>query len=125
MKEAENPEEARRLYEEAWNEAATNIEKCIAAHYLARLQANTQDKLAWDEQALSFALLEKSEMTKPYLPSLYLNIGKCYEDMGQTSLARHNYNKAVEHLSSLPDDPYGKMTVAGVEAAIKRCIDKE
>lgn len=121
MKEAESPQEARQLYEEAWDEAATNFEKFIAAHYLARVQPGTREKLFWDETALSFALLEKPEMINTYLPSLYLNIGKCYEDLGETALACSNYNSAAGFLAFLPDDGYGKMIASGVEAAIKRC----
>ena len=37
------PDEALRLYEEAWETAVTPTERCIAAHYLARHQENDED----------------------------------------------------------------------------------
>ena len=36
------PERARELFEQAWNERTSDFEGCIAAHYLARQQADEQ-----------------------------------------------------------------------------------
>jgi len=49
------PEEASRLFLLAWNEATNDFERFIAAHYVARHQANVSGKLKWLETALQFA----------------------------------------------------------------------
>jgi rifampin ADP-ribosylating transferase len=40
-----NPEEASKLFLQAWNEATTDFEKFTAAHYVARHQKSVADKL--------------------------------------------------------------------------------
>ena len=69
------------LFQKAWNLAKNKNEKFIAAHYVARNQKNVSDKLKWDERALNLALEIDNEDIKGSYPSLYLNIGKCYEDL--------------------------------------------
>src|SRR5690606_4850272 len=69
------------LFKKAWNMAKNKNEKLIAAHYVARNQKNVSDKLKWDERALNLALEIDNEDIKGSYPSLYLNIGKCYEDL--------------------------------------------
>src|SRR5215213_6609966 len=73
--------EASKHFEEAWHYAATDFEKFTAAHYVARHQKSTADKLKWDRTALTHALNINDESIKETFPSLYLNIGKCYEDL--------------------------------------------
>jgi len=48
--------EALELFFQAWMEASNDIEKFTAAHYVARHQNNTLDKLKWDQTALRLAL---------------------------------------------------------------------
>ena len=74
------PEEAGKLFLQAWNEATNDFEKFIAAHFVARHQKNISDKLKWLETALAFALKINNDNVKSAFPSLYLNIAKCYED---------------------------------------------
>ncbi|MEZ4634974.1 MAG: hypothetical protein R2856_08380 [Caldilineaceae bacterium] len=56
MEEAGKPEEACKLFLEAWDEATNDHEKFFAAHYVARHQNNVSDRLKWLETALQFAL---------------------------------------------------------------------
>jgi rifampin ADP-ribosylating transferase len=49
------PEDACRLFLQAWNEATDDFEKFIAAHYVARHQKSVAHKLEWDETALRLA----------------------------------------------------------------------
>ncbi len=114
------PEEAKALFEKAWTEAHTDFEKFIAAHYLARHQNDTNGKLRWDETALEFALKINSDSIKAFYPSLYLNIGKCHEDLNAFDRAMDYYNQASAHLDFLTEDGYGKMIRAGVLAGIER-----
>lgn len=115
-----DPAKAANLFQQAWNEAAEAVEKLTAAHYLARHQSNVADKLKWDEVALGFALSISGEEIKTVYPSLYLNIGKCHEDLGNFDKALENYRLAAGFTEYLPDDGFGNMLKAGISNGIKR-----
>src|SRR3954470_18737261 len=91
MEGKDNPEEARRLFLQAWDEATNDFEKFTAAHYVARHQKNVVDKLKWDLIALDLALKMNDDKMKGSYPSLYLNIAKCYEDLHDFENAKINY----------------------------------
>jgi tetratricopeptide (TPR) repeat protein len=114
------PAEAINHFGEAWSCAETDFEKFTAAHYVARHQKTISDKLHWDEVSLRYALNIKDEGIKETLPSLYLNIGKCYEDLDDLENAKSNYQSALAYATFLPDNGYGKMIRAGVEKALDR-----
>ena len=102
MEENGHDEEAGKLFLQAWNEAAGDFEKFIAAHYVASRQQNVSDKLKWLETALQFALKTNSESVKGAYPSLYSNIAKCYEELNDADNAK-KYNElaiAVTNKSS-------------------------
>jgi hypothetical protein len=88
------PEEASRLFLQAWKEATNDFEKFIAAHYVARHQKNVPDKLKWLETSLQFALKINNDTVKSAFPSLYLNLAKCYEDINDPDNAKKNYELA-------------------------------
>src|SRR3954471_6071162 len=81
MEEKTKPEEASKLFLQAWNEATNDFEKFTAAYYVARHQKNVSGKLKWLETSLQFALKINNETVEGALPSLYLNISKCYEEL--------------------------------------------
>lgn len=114
------PEEAYQLFQKAWNESSGDFEKFIAAHYIARQQKSTADKLTWDKTALDLALKINDDSMKANYPSLYLNIGKCYEDLNDFEKARENYQSALSFSDYLPNDGYGKMIKSGIENGIER-----
>ena len=95
MEEKGKPEEAGRLFLQAWNEAGDDFERFLAAYYAARHQKNVPDKLKWLETALQFALKINNDAVKSAFPSLYSNIAKCYEDMGDSDSAKKNYELAI------------------------------
>jgi hypothetical protein len=74
LEEKGKPEEASKLFIQAWNEAINDFEKFLAAHYVARHQKNVSDKLKWLEMSLQFALKINNDTVKSAFPSLYLNI---------------------------------------------------
>jgi len=88
-------EEASKLFLQAWKEATNDFEKFIAAHYVTRHQKNVSDKLKWLETALQLALKINNDTVKSALPSLYLNIAKCYEDLNDPAKAKSNYELAT------------------------------
>lgn len=114
------PEEAGRLFLQAWNEAVNDFEKFTASHYVARHQKSVSDKLKWDETALQFALKITDDAVKETFPSLYLNIAKCYEDLNDLGNAKRNYELAHSFSGFLPDNGYGKMIKGGILDGIER-----
>jgi len=113
-------EEASKLFQRAWDEATDDFERFIAAHYLARLQENVTAKLRWDEIALHLALKINDDSVKGAFPSLYLNVGKCYEDLRDMENAAKNYQLALSFVDMLPDNGYGRMIKGGVLDGIER-----
>ena len=94
MEEQGKPEEAGKLFQQAWNEATNDFEKFLAAHYVARHQQSVFDRLNWLNTALQFALKVNSDAVNSALPSLYLNIAKCHEDLGDPDKAKENIELA-------------------------------
>ncbi|MES2332538.1 MAG: NAD(+)--rifampin ADP-ribosyltransferase [Bacteroidota bacterium] len=90
LEEKGQPEEAGKIFIEAWNESANEFEKFIAAYYVARHQKTIPDKLKWLEASLQAALKTDSEGVKGALPSLYANIAKCNEDLHDFDNAKKN-----------------------------------
>lgn len=114
------PDEAGNLFVQAWNEATTDFEKFTSAHYVARHQETVPDKLHWDEQALKYALRVNAPMMNAALPSLYLNIAKCHEDLKDLTKAREHYELALSYTQFLSDDGYGNLIKRGILSGIER-----
>jgi tetratricopeptide (TPR) repeat protein len=104
MEDKGKPEEAGKLFLQAWNEATNDFEKFTAAYYVARHQNNIADKLKWLETALEFGLKINNDTVKSAFPALYLNIARCYEDSGYIDNAKKNYELA----NSFKDKPSDK-----------------
>ncbi len=97
------PEEASRLFHQAWNEATNDFEKFTAAHFVARHQKSVPDKLKWAETALEFALKINDDTVKGAFASLYLNIAKSYEELNDFDNAKKNYESAVSFRDKVYD----------------------
>ena len=94
MEEQGKPDEASRLFLQAWNEATNDFEKYIAAYYVARYQKTVSDKLKWLETALQFALRANDDAVVSAFPNLYSNIAQCYENLGDVDNAKKNRDLA-------------------------------
>lgn len=94
MEENGKPEEASKLFLQAWKEGTSDFEKFLAAHYVARYQKNVSDKLKWLETTLLFASKTDDNLVQSAYPSLYLNFAKCYEDLNDPDNAKRNYDLA-------------------------------
>lgn len=103
LEEKGEPEEASRIFLQAWNEAADDFEKFLAAHYVARQQKNAAEKLKWLETSLQSALKINNDYTKGIFSSLYLNIAECYEESGDLDNAKKNYELAISLKDKLSD----------------------
>jgi len=88
---------------QGWNEATNDFEKYLAAHYIARHQITVADKLKWLDTALTFALKVNDDGVTSALPSLYLNISKCYEDLGYAEKAKEHFDLAVSYKNNPSD----------------------
>jgi len=100
-----NPEEASRLFLQAWNEATSDFEKFLAAHYMVRHQTNVPDKLKWLQTALQSALkISNAAAVVGIFPSLYLNIAKCYEDLSDLNSAKKNHELAISFMDKIFDN---------------------
>jgi len=97
-------EEASKLFIQAWNEATNDFEKFMAAHYVARHQKTLSDKLKWLETTLQLAVKINNETVNSAFPSLYSNIAKCYQDLGDMDNAKKYYELA----SSFKNHPSDK-----------------
>lgn len=118
------PEKASYYYRKAWDTAVNNEERFIAAHYVARIQDTIFEKVKWDQIALNEALTIDKEYVKAAFPSLYLNLGKCYEDMADFKMAIEYYEQGLTFSNFLNDDGYSKMIKSGLEAGVQRARSK-
>lgn len=123
MEEKGKPEEAVKIFLQAWNEVTNlstgsghDFEKFLAAYYVARHQKTSLDTLTWLETSLQFALKVNDDGVKSALPSLYLKIAKCYEDLSDNDKAKKNHELAIV-LKNNPSDkgPFYHGTRADLE----------
>jgi hypothetical protein len=89
-------EDARALYQQAWEARTDDYEACIAAHYVARFQDSPEEGLRWNQLALDHAEAVHDERVKDFLPSLYLNLGQAHETLGHQAESRKYYNLAAD-----------------------------
>lgn len=104
MEEKGKPDEAGKLFVQAWNESTNDFEKFMASHFVARHQKTVIDKIAWLETCLALALKINNESVKSALPPLYSNISKCYADLNDPGKAKQNLDLA----NSIDDTPADK-----------------
>jgi hypothetical protein len=88
--------DARALYQQAWDLHADDYEACIAAHYLARFQDTPEETLYWNQTALEHAIAVGDERVGEFYPSLYLNLGRSHEVLGNQSEAQRYYDLAAK-----------------------------
>jgi tetratricopeptide (TPR) repeat protein len=115
-----NFEEASSLFMSAWTQSTDDFERCIAAHYVARHQKSSDEALIWNQRSLDYARALGDDRVSGFFPSLYLNMGKAYEDLGRWDDARRFYAMTVEVLTTLPDNRYGRIIRDAVERALVR-----
>jgi rifampin ADP-ribosylating transferase len=83
---------------------------------VARRQEEVRDKLKWLQTALRFASEVNDDSVKSAFPSLYLNIAKCYEDLGDDDNAKKNQQLATSYAEKPADKgPFYHGTKAELE----------
>ncbi|CAL9582390.1 hypothetical protein SUDANB6_05092 [Streptomyces sp. enrichment culture] len=121
-------EEARRRFLALWTEIGEHgapFHRCALAHYLAGVQDDPADELAWDLRALSAAQEvtrsrpaghEETRAARALYPALHLNLAADYARLDRREAARAHLRQARGAAGALGDDGYGE----GVRAAIGR-----
>jgi len=89
-------DEARESYRQAWDMSTNDYEACIAAHYMARLQESDEETLRWNQEALVRAESVQDESVREFYPSLYLNLGRSHELMGNQEEAEKYFDLAAK-----------------------------
>lgn len=87
--------DAHSQYKKAWELAQNDYEACIAAHYLARVQETPEARLHWNRVALDHAQAVSDQCVDEFYPSLYLNLGFSYEQVGNADMAQQFYEEAA------------------------------
>jgi tetratricopeptide (TPR) repeat protein len=111
---------AHELFLQAWEVSTNALEAVIAAHFFARHQADQEDALKWNLEALNNAHNVKRDDIKGFYPSLYLNVGKAYEDLNNLPAAIQHYQLAAAHSNELPESQYSAMIKTGISNGLKR-----
>ena len=91
LEESGKIEDANMMFQEAWHEATEDYERFIASYYLARQQKSITEKLKWMETSLQCALNINDDNVNSAYSTLYVNIAKCYEELGDSDNAKRNY----------------------------------
>ncbi len=111
-----NIEEATAMFHKAWNEATDDYERFIAAYHLALRQNSIPDKLRWMEISLKCALNINDENVRSAYSTLYLNIAKCHEELGDSDNAKRNYELSNSYKGAPTDKgPFYHGTKADLE----------
>ena len=121
-------EEALRLFMLAWDESKDAFERAIAAHYVARQQTTPERALHWNQESLINADAVGDDRVQGFYPSLYLNMGKSHEDLGNLKDARRFYAMAADRIGCLPEGRYGDIVRRGVMNGMQRisnCSENE
>ncbi len=121
-------EEALRLFMLAWDHSKDAFERTIAAHYVARHQTTPERALHWNQESLTNADAVGDDRVQGFYPSLYLNMGKSQEDLGNLKDARRFYALAADRMGCLPEGRYGDIVRRGVMNGMQRisnCAENE
>ncbi len=117
------PEEARRLFQQAWDARRDDYEAAIAAHYLARHQPTPDETFRWNSLAVTHAERVADGRTSELFPSLYLNLASSLVALGRLDEARATIARAREHLDTLRADGYREFLSHGISRLQARLGD--
>ena len=109
------PDEARRLFEQAWALRSDDYDASIAAHFLARHQPTPDDTLRWNLLAVHHAEAVPEGRADDLMASLYLNLADSYAATGRRAEALDAARKAFETLALLPPTGYRDFVEMGIQ----------
>ena len=108
------PEEAKRLFEQAWAARRDDFDAAVAAHFLARHQPTAADTLHWNALAVRHAEAVRDGRAAGLLASLYLNLGEALANIGDRAAAGAAVRRAASHLVALPLGGYREFITMGI-----------
>ena len=126
---------ARRQLAELWDQIGPTgdpLHRVALAHAMADVQDNPNDELAWDQRALQAAdevtdeRAAQAGLAGPaagLYPSLHLNLGEDYREIGDMAAARHHLELGQAAAQILGDDGYSKMIRGGLNKLGDRLAD--
>jgi hypothetical protein len=114
------PQEAVRLFEEAWAIRRDDFDAAVAAHFLARHQSTDAETLHWNVLAVEHAEAVSDGRATELLASLYLNLGDSRARLGQHARARAAAQRAADHLLTLAPGGYRDFVAMGIERLTQR-----
>jgi tetratricopeptide (TPR) repeat protein len=114
------PQEAIRLFEQAWAIRADDFDAAVAAHFLARHQFTDAATLHWNVLAVQHAEAVSDDRAAELLASLYLNLGDSHARLGQHASARTAAQRAADHLATLAPGGYRDFVAMGIERLTQR-----
>jgi hypothetical protein len=117
------PGEARRLFMQAWEQCKDDYDACIAAHYVARHQSTPEEILRWNQASLDRADAVNDQRVQGFYPSLYLNMAKAHEDLGDREQAKRYYRLADGRMTDLPEGKYREVVRDGISRGLQRVSD--
>ncbi|MEV6275374.1 hypothetical protein [Nocardia sp. NPDC051832] len=130
---AGDPERARTGLAEIWKTIGPQgdpLHRCTLAHFMADLQPDPAQALAWDIRALDAAGSLSNKRVQQhhstldvagFYPSLHLNLADNYRQLGSFEAAQREIDSTRACLHTLNDDPYGatiRQAVDDIESAI-------
>jgi tetratricopeptide (TPR) repeat protein len=116
-------DEAQRLFQLAWTSRTNDLDACIAAAYVARHQPTPRGALRWNQLALDHAGRVTEVDVRGFHASLYLNVGRCHEDLGDRAQAQSWYERAAGALVDITGDEYRKVMRHAINDAAQRVQD--
>ncbi|WP_369134359.1 hypothetical protein [Modestobacter sp. I12A-02662] len=126
---------ARERLAELWRQvgpAGDPLHRVTVAHFLADLQDDVRDELAWDERALAdvaeltderTARFDPGMQVRGFLPSLQLSVADCHRRLGDPVAARRHLAEAEQLVHVLADDDYGRLIRAAL-TQIRDALDE-
>lgn len=100
-------DDARALFQRAWDTADDDYEACVAAHYLARHQPTPEETLRWNQECLGRADAVGDDRVHGFYASLHLNLSQAYGALGEPAKARRHLTLAATRVRDVPEGPYG------------------
>jgi hypothetical protein len=123
---------ARRSFARIRDEVSSDgdaFHRCVLAHYMADVQEDLREELAWDLRALEAAASLTDDRVRKhhaslrirgFYPSLHLNLAEDYRRLGEPDKARQHLAEAEHRADALDDDGYGN----GIRAALTRLANR-
>jgi hypothetical protein len=117
--------QARALFEQAWSERRNDYDACIAAHFVARHQADAEATLHWNSVAVRHAEAVMDESVVEFMASLYLNLADSYAALGRDAEANAAAVAARTHLAAVPAGGYRDFIEYGIDRVVNLMVSPD